>query len=145
MEAAWKHIPPPCKFPPDPEDVSKNQWLRNWTPVTFKDAATRTYHRYQPCLLETSTKLFYVLGFDPTTNLKNLGIHNWMALPPLDFLPSGCERVIAGAAGNSLLRKIRHKTYLQAELFVLHSSRHVILLACNFEEQECFHRIVKWL
>lgn len=103
LEEAWKHIGSPSKFPPTETEISKNQWLRQWKPVTFKDPAKRLYQRYQPCLLETSTKLYYVIGFDPTTSLKNLGIHNWIALPPLDFLPLGCERVIAGSAGMLLL------------------------------------------
>lgn len=102
LEAAWKYIASPCKFPPTPEEISKNVWLRQWSPVTFKEVVKRTYHRYNPCLLETGTKLYYVLCFDPTTFLyKNIGIHNWIALPPLNFLPSGCDRVIAGSAGNS--------------------------------------------
>ncbi|KAG0564098.1 hypothetical protein KC19_8G082500 [Ceratodon purpureus] len=99
LEEAWKHIGSPAKFPPTPTEISKNQWLRQWKPVTFKDAAKRLYQRYHPCLLETSTKLYYVIGFDSTTNLKKLGIHNWIALPPLNYLPQGCEKVIAGAAG----------------------------------------------
>ncbi|XP_073396658.1 uncharacterized protein [Physcomitrium patens] len=100
LEAAWKHIATACKFPPTPTEISKNEWLRHWTPVTFKDAATRAYHRYSPFLLETSTKLYYNIGFNlSSTHPKDRGIRNWTALPPLNFLPPGVDRVIAGSAG----------------------------------------------
>lgn len=100
LERAWKYIATPCKYPPTAAEISKNQWLRAWTPVTFKDPASRTYHRYHPVLLETGTKLYYVVCFDQSTPQdKSLGINNFIALPPLNFLPPGCDKVIAGSAG----------------------------------------------
>jgi hypothetical protein len=102
LEIAWKYIASPCKVPATQDEISKNTWMRVWSPVAFKDVANRSYHRYHPVLMETGTKLFYVQSFDPTTyHNKKIGRHNWIALPPLNFLPPGCERVIAGSAGNS--------------------------------------------
>ncbi|KAG0601560.1 hypothetical protein M758_11G121600 [Ceratodon purpureus] len=98
LENAWKIIGSPCKFPPTPDEISKNTWMRQWTPISFKDIYKRSYHRYHPVLMETGTKLFYVVSFDPGTLNKDMG-YNWIALPPLNFLPPGCERVIAGSAG----------------------------------------------
>lgn len=101
LESAWGSISSPCKFPATPEDVSKNLWLRQWSPLNFKDDTQKAYYRYQPCLLETGTKLYYVVCLEPgISDYKYIGTHSWIALPPLNFLPPGCDRVIAGSAGN---------------------------------------------
>ncbi|XP_073385158.1 uncharacterized protein [Physcomitrium patens] len=100
LESAWGSISSPCKFPATPEDVSKNLWLRQWSPLNFKDDTQKAYYRYQPCLLETGTKLYYVVCLEPgISDYKYIGTHSWIALPPLNFLPPGCDRVIAGSAG----------------------------------------------
>ncbi len=105
LDPAWNLLASQCKTSPSRLELSTNTWLRAWSPTKFANINTRTYYRYHPCIMETRNKLYHIVGFDQY-NISNdhatTSTHlneNWLALPPLNYLPTKCDKVIAGSAG----------------------------------------------
>ncbi|CAK9213107.1 unnamed protein product [Sphagnum troendelagicum] len=98
LDRAWKKL--------DRGDVKylmtsnlENGTLIEWDPFFLKDENKRTYHNYFPSLVEMKSGEFRVIAFKPPLHNRKQDPGRWFAMPSLNFLPIGINKVIAGDGG----------------------------------------------
>ncbi|KAH8931966.1 hypothetical protein BDL97_19G048300 [Sphagnum fallax] len=98
LDRAWKKL--------DRGDVKylmtsnlENRTLIEWDPFFLKDENKRIYHNYFPSLVEMKSGEFRVIAFRPPLHNRKQDPGRWFAMPSLNFLPIGINKVIAGDGG----------------------------------------------
>ncbi|CAK9869747.1 unnamed protein product [Sphagnum jensenii] len=98
LDRAWKKL--------DRGDVKylmtsnlENGTLIEWDPIFLKDENRRTYRNYFPSLVEMKSGEFRVIAFRPPLHNRKQDPGCWFAMPSLNFLPIGINKVIAGDGG----------------------------------------------
>ncbi|CAM6042001.1 unnamed protein product [Sphagnum compactum] len=98
LDRAWKKL--------DRGDVKylmtsnlENGTLIEWDPFLLKDEKKRIYHNYFPSLVEMKSGEFRVIAFKPPLHNRKQDPGRWFAMPSLNFLPIGINKVIAGDGG----------------------------------------------
>jgi hypothetical protein len=98
LDQAWKKL--------DRGDVKylmtsnvENGTLIEWDPFFLKDENKHIYHNYFPSLVEMKSGEFRVIAFRPPLHNRKQDPGRWFAMPSLNFLPIGINKVIAGDGG----------------------------------------------